>query len=61
MNVQIPKNGDRTNHLLADGSLAGYQVFGAVIGGIFFVAILMWLAIWVICKTSKKRVSRRSP
>ncbi|KAI5474258.1 Mg2+ transporter protein, CorA-like/Zinc transport protein ZntB, partial [Pseudohyphozyma bogoriensis] len=58
-NNAVPRNGDRTNHLLADGSLAGYGVFGMVIGGVFFIAIVMWTLIWLIFRSSRRQAKKR--
>lgn len=59
LNVEIPHNGDRANHLKADGTPAGFHVFGAVIGGVFFVALTMWLAVWLIFRSSKRTHKRK--
>lgn len=55
----VPHNGSREDHVLADGSPAGYQIFYAVIGGVFGVMMFMWLLIWGIFKTSKRQFKKK--
>lgn len=58
-NVRIPHNGDRYTHLEADGSRAPHTLFFVIIGGVIFVAMLTWFAVWLIFKSSKRQAKKR--
>lgn len=58
-NEKVPANGSRDEHLLADGTLAGFQLFGVMIGAVFGVAMLTWLLIWLIFRSSKRQYKRK--
>lgn len=71
LNITVPHNGSRNDvtladgtvipaHSLADGTIAGYSGFYAVIGGVVCVMLCTWLIIWLIFKTSGKRVRPRA-
>ncbi|GAA6059747.1 hypothetical protein JCM10212_001955 [Sporobolomyces blumeae] len=58
-NFPVPRNGDRENHLRADGSRSPFNWFGIVICIVFTVMCVMWALIWLIFKTSRRKFKRR--
>ena len=60
-NSEVPHNGDRDDHLRADGSFSPFNVFGIIIGGVMVCAVTIWVMIWLIFKTSKNCQKRRGP
>lgn len=61
LNVAAPVNGSRGDHLEEDGSIAGFQLFGIVISGIFLVGVLMTLLMRFMIKSAKRQHVRKGP
>ena len=58
-NTLVPHNGTRAEHLLPDGSVAGYSAFGALVGGVVTVALCMWTVIYLIIVSSRRQFRKK--
>lgn len=54
-NTKEPQNGSRYDHLLEDGSLAGFSIFYMIIGGVTLVALGVWSFVWLMWITTEKK------
>lgn len=61
LNVMVPHNGSRFEHIEEDGSLAGFQLFYILLGGIVLVALTMWTIMYLMIQSAKKQHQRKGP
>ncbi|GAA5858617.1 hypothetical protein JCM1840_006484, partial [Sporobolomyces johnsonii] len=61
MNAAVPRNGDRSTHLRADGTRSPFYVFGILVAGAFVVAMAVWGIVWYIFRSSRRSVKKRGP
>lgn len=59
MNVNVPHNGSREDHVRADGSRAPYNLFGIIVAGSFVVACTTWTIVWLIWRSSKRQYRKK--
>jgi hypothetical protein len=59
LNVAVPRNGSRYGHVLGDGSLAGFQLFGILWAGVMMVAIAVLTFAWTLFKQMRERKALR--
>lgn len=58
-NIRVPHNGDREEHLRADGTHAPHNWFGIVICITFTVMCSIWTLIWFIFRSTRRKFKKR--
>lgn len=59
LNVNQPTEGTRLYHLDDDGNPAGFSLFYIILGGVFVIALLTWLFVYLMFKLTHRQMKKQ--